>query len=67
MAAKKDMDNLLGGFNTGKRGARHGATGVSHPSRVKWWYYEKDVGAGMAKLREFEQHFAAVQLIFIER
>ena len=40
---------------------------MSFLSRLKWWYYENNVDASVAKMREFQQQYAAVQLTFLER
>ena len=65
--AEEEMASLLHDFKLGGKGPSQGMAGLSWSSRLRWWYREKDLAAGMAKLREFQQHFAAVQLIFLER
>lgn len=67
VAAEEEMATLLHDFRLARKGPSHGPVGLSFSSRMKWWYREKDLAAGMAKLREFQQHFAAAQLIFLER
>ncbi|CAM1509896.1 Fc.00g002310.m01.CDS01 [Cosmosporella sp. VM-42] len=33
--------------------------------RSLWWYEEKDIAAGLAKLESHRQHFSAIQLTFL--
>ena len=61
---KLEAGVVLDKFSAEKRGT---SRGLVIPSRLKWWYYEKDVEAAMAKLRELQQHIVAVQQILIER
>ena len=66
-AAKQGMVRLLDDLGLEEKGPNHKVIGLSWSLRLRWWYYEKDVAAGMAKLRESQQHFAAARLIFLER
>lgn len=65
--AQAEMDEFLLGFKVAGDGHRVKLAGESMGSRFRWWYHEKDKEAGMAKLRGYQQHFAAVQLTFLER
>lgn len=68
--AEAEMGRFVLRFKTGAPAADGGEVMVadkSLASRFLWWYYERDKDAGMAKLRGYQQHFAAVQLTFLER
>lgn len=64
-AARKEMESDLREFkmdDTERESPR-----LPSSSRLKWWYYERGVRAGVMKLRESQQHFAAVQLMLLQR
>lgn len=64
---KHEMDGFLLRFNAARDESGVKMVDESLGSRLRWWYYERDKEAGMAKLRGYQQHFAAVQLTFLER
>lgn len=49
---RDDMEKELGGYNKGALLVRH----------FRWWYREKEVAAGMARLESCKQHLSAIQL-----
>jgi hypothetical protein len=55
--ARKDMDGKLADFKTP----------TSVWNRVRWWYDEKEIGVGMAKLDFQGQLFATVNLTLLLR
>jgi hypothetical protein len=52
-----EIDTKLGGFEKS----------TSTWTRVQWWYHEKEIAVGMAKLENQRQLFATVQLTLLLR
>jgi hypothetical protein len=65
--AKDDLNEFLLRFKVARDGREDMVADESLWSQFKWWYYERDKEARIAKLRGSQQHFAAVQLTFLER
>ena len=67
LLAKEDMEDLLQQLRVESKGLGVQRRVTSLWGRLKWWYCESEVESSMAKLREFQQYFAAVHLMLLER
>lgn len=66
-AACQDVRNHLRTFGHIRERVSERRVSTSAWDNVRWWYYEKDTAAKIAKLDGYRQHFTAIQLTFMAR
>ncbi|KAK3681081.1 hypothetical protein B0T22DRAFT_311139 [Podospora appendiculata] len=65
------MQSSLKGFREAHSKAQRYLESFKTPTsvctRIRWWFYEKETAAAMARLQTYKQHFTAIQITFLMR